>query len=60
MLIIGVAIISGIGIFVSQNEREEPTPVAEHNAEIKLPVKTHQLKKPYLKGGLSGGIRTTR
>ena len=40
-LVIGVAIISGIGfaIFVSQNEREEPIhiPVAEHNAEIKLP-----------------------
>ena len=39
-LVIGVAIISGIGfaIFVSQN-REEPIPVAKHNAEIKLPVK---------------------
>ena len=38
-LVIGVAIISGIGfaIFASQNEREEPIPVAEHNAEIKLP-----------------------
>ena len=38
-LVIGVAIISGIGfaIFASQNEREEPIPIAEHNAEIKLP-----------------------
>jgi len=43
-LVIGVAIISGIGfaIFVSQNEREEPIhipSVAKHNAEIKTPVK---------------------
>ena len=43
MLVISVAIISGIGfgfvIFIFQNEREEPhhIPVAEHNAEIKLP-----------------------
>ena len=41
VLVISVAIISGIGfvIFIFQNEREEPRhiPVAEHNAEIKLP-----------------------
>jgi len=43
VLVISVAIISGIGfgfvIFIFQNEREEPhhIPVAEHNAEIKLP-----------------------
>ena len=41
-LVIGVAIISGIGSVNSYSKtREEPIhiPVAEHNAEIKLPVK---------------------
>ena len=38
-LVIGVAIISGIwfAIFASQNEEPIHIPVAEHNAEIKLP-----------------------
>lgn len=39
VLVISVAIISGIGFVILQNDREEPVhiPVAEHNAEIKLP-----------------------
>lgn len=37
VLVISVAIISGSGCVTLQNDREEPVPVAEHNAEIKLP-----------------------
>lgn len=40
VLVISVAIISWIGFVILQNDREEPVhiPVAEHNAEIKLPA----------------------
>ena len=39
VLVISVAIISGIGFVILQNDGEEPVhiPVADHNAEIKLP-----------------------
>jgi SagB-type dehydrogenase family enzyme len=37
VLVICVAIISGIGFVILQNDREVHIPVAEHNAEIKLP-----------------------